>query len=622
MLKKKIFIFEELNFIFVLLAIFQRILGRKVYFLYLIKIWQNKKSINFLKTIGIKWLNSQDINYAEMNETWSDVPNLQKDFGNLIDELDINRVLKKKLISMGASPNDLKCVILSKMQEPFRSFCYIDKYINILKKNEEDSFTIVTRYPDFFKEVLEKKIKNKAVLLNFHYFYYTAFFLKIILSKISLKKKKNFLNQKKTHNTEKNDFKKFKNIFLPHEGIFYGSFYKKDHFYSKKINSNLTPEKILHFSTSNESLLNEKTIEFYNKNKIINLDLNLLGKVSFKEIVITALSFVSKYYFFSNNSFQSIFFFLHLWLLIKKSLNQLSSIPNAENIFFGYDQVSSRELGLACRIKRIKTIAVQERNISTWQGLLFLILDHYYVANKDVEKYINDNQIGTIKNVKSIGPLRSDLINEVNINQSVKIEKNVMVLDINSSKNFYDNGIQFHSNWKHNYIFLSDILKLSKKNPDINFIIKGKNYDFMEIEYFDDLIKDIKQSTNLNLYKDLENSAYNLLKKTALTISAPTSMIDEILFKNRSIIIHEIVAGYPSTLFNYGSNLKNIITKNYQELENKFNLWKYDPKKFNENIIKDTNMFFPADRFKTKVYDLLHKNLENDLNYYDSSNTE
>ena len=45
-------------------------------------------------------------------------------------------------------------------------------------------------------------------------------------------------------------------------------------------------------------------------------------------------------------------------------------------------------------------------------------------------------------------------------------------------------------------------------------------------------------------------------------------------------------------------------------------------KEYNKNIIEETTTFFPADRSKTKVYDLLHENLENDLNYYDSSQPE
>ena len=48
MFKNKIFICEELNYLFLPLAILQRIIGRKVYFLKLTKAWQNEKSIKFL----------------------------------------------------------------------------------------------------------------------------------------------------------------------------------------------------------------------------------------------------------------------------------------------------------------------------------------------------------------------------------------------------------------------------------------------------------------------------------------------------------------------------------------------------------------------------------------------
>ena len=60
MFKNKIFIFEELNYLFLPLAILQRIIGRKVYFLKLTKAWQNEKSIKFLESIGLRWLNYQD----------------------------------------------------------------------------------------------------------------------------------------------------------------------------------------------------------------------------------------------------------------------------------------------------------------------------------------------------------------------------------------------------------------------------------------------------------------------------------------------------------------------------------------------------------------------------------
>ena len=144
----------------------------------------------------------------------------------------------------------------------------------------------------------------------------------------------------------------------------------------------------------------------------------------------------------------------------------------------------------------------------------------------------------------------------------------------------------------------------------------------MNIPYFRDIKKIIEKSPNIKLYEDKNNSAYDLLDKVALTISAPSSIIDELLFKERSIIIHETVDGYPSKLFKYGKSLKNLITKNYDELEVKFNLWKENPKKFNEDIKIEANNFFPINRTKNSVHDRLQKHLEDDLNFYDSVNSK
>ena len=114
MLKKKIFIFEELNFFFLIIAIFQKIIGRKVYFHRLAEMWQNEKSINFFKSIGLVWLNLQDLEVSKIKENWSQAVDLQKEFGNFLDNLDIFNFLNKKLISLGCGPNDLKCLVLSK----------------------------------------------------------------------------------------------------------------------------------------------------------------------------------------------------------------------------------------------------------------------------------------------------------------------------------------------------------------------------------------------------------------------------------------------------------------------------------------------------------------------------
>jgi len=107
----------------------------------------------------------------------------------------------------------------------------------------------------------------------------------------------------------------------------------------------------------------------------------------------------------------------------------------------------------------------------------------------------------------------------------------------------------------------------------------------------------INESSNVELYNNQNNSFFDLIKKTKITIARHTSLNDELLFKKRPVIIYD-VAGYPSAYFNYG---KNIIVSNYNELEIRFNLWKEDPRKFNENIISDISRYFPLSMSKKSL---------------------
>ena len=178
-------------------------------------------------------------------------------------------------------------------------------------------------------------------------------------------------------------------------------------------------------------------------------------------------------------------------------------------------------------------------------------------------------------------------------------------------KFFYKNGRNESNNWRQNYIFYDNILKLAKKNKNIKFVIKGKNYDFVNIPYFDNIKSLIREISNVKLYDDKNNSPYELIKKTKLTIARYTSLVDELLFKERPVIIYG-TGGYPSTFY-YDENL---IVKNYEELEIKFNKWKEDSNKFNENIVNESHKYFPNKKTEVNVHNILHSYLEKEFKYY------
>ncbi len=592
---------------------FFKLLGQKVYFINLPKIFRNKKSINFLKLIGLNWLNFQEYRIQEAASIGKDAMLLQKDLSSYIDKINIANYFTEILLKKGCHKNDLKSFALSKTGIFCRDFCTLISFIDYLKKDEKNKFIIIGQFPHILKKVFNNKIKGKAKLFNIISFGYILIVFRDMFIKILLSISKKF-NKKVIFTENKSiDLKKFKTIFFPHQGIYYGSMYKKDHFYSKEINSNFYHSNILHISSGN-IINNSLTKEFYKKNNITEIDFNSLGKISLKEVILESLKIIPRFYFFSKDNFQTIIFFMGLWFSIKQSLLRLDSLPNAQSAIFGYDLLSPRDIAIACEIKKIKTVSTQERYLSVWESDSFFILDHYLTINKKAEEQISTEHLGSIKKMKSIGPIRSDLIindtdKKKNISNSV-----VLVLDSHSHINYYQNGLRKFANWYDNYLFYQDILELSKKNKNVNFIIKGKNYNFMDISYFSNIKKLINESSNIEVFKssNQNNSAYSLIEKSVLTISRHTSIVDEILFKKLPLIIYDS-AGYPSTFFNYG---KSLVVKNYNQLEEKFNLWKKDPFTFQKNILNETNQYLHTHKPDDKVYDFLHDYLKKEFKYY------
>ena len=294
---KKIFIFDELNYFLLINAIILRILRQKVYFLRLKKVWQNEKSIKILNFLGLNWLNFQDYEIKKTAEISRDVVSLQNKLGNYIDSLNIANELKTILQKKGCSENDLKSFALAKASAPLRKFSEIMKFIDLLQKDRKNKFIIISQFPSFLNQLLKKEVKNKALILNLYSFNPIFLIFNLFLKKVKYKIKK---NENKIKNNL--DIKKFETIFFPHQGVYYGDIYKKDQFYSKKINSNFYPSNILHLSIGDQKLNNDLTNEFYKKNKITNIDFVSLGKVSssFSVLLFFLLKLGLKFFNFSS----------------------------------------------------------------------------------------------------------------------------------------------------------------------------------------------------------------------------------------------------------------------------------------------------------------------------------
>ena len=202
-----------------------------------------------------------------------------------------------------------------------------------------------------------------------------------------------------------------------------------------------------------------------------------------------------------------------------------------------------------------------------------------------------------IKNKYEIGPIRLGKHyeylenNDKYKNQLPNYKYRVLVLDFHSVSGFYQNGRCFSNNWKNNLKFYQDILSLCTSFPQAHFMIKGKNYDFINIPYFSDVVNQIEEAPNCMLVKDYEKwTPYTSVAVSDIAIALHTSLGDEMLALGKPVIFYEYVR-FASEFYDYGSD---VIAYNYFQIEKKLKNYFSKPVKYNKDLIS----------IKTKTYSL------------------
>ena len=154
-------------------------------------------------------------------------------------------------------------------------------------------------------------------------------------------------------------------------------------------------------------------------------------------------------------------------------------------------------------------------------------------------------------------------------------------MDWNSQEDWYDNGRLFNGNWKANLNFYKTILHLAKNNRDVLFLIKSKNYLWLEIDFFKELVSDFKKIENVEILSDqMKWTPSNCIKSTDFGIALMTSLADEMLIFDKPVIIFES-DDFPSCILDYGPD---IISKNFEDLSTKVQKIKSDLKFYNDKL--------------------------------------
>jgi hypothetical protein len=395
-------------------------------------------------------------------------------------------------------------------------------------------------------------------------------------------------------------------IYFPHQGIFYGNLFAKDHFYSASEHSPFWPAKILHVELDDSVSLNQRTTKYYRDRHITNINWSSLRlnksnllKAEFEFGIDCARSM------FRGFDFDLLITYLSLVWSTQQALQRIKGMKSLRIVLVGYDILFPQSIALACRLANVKTIAVQERMLASWiMGPL--LLDYYFVMGASVGQYLRAHAPPQCR-VEEIGPIRLKDHRLAQVPKFIdEVRKSydfvVLALDYHSESHWFSGKNAIANNWRNNMLFCDHVIELCRRFPKAYFLLKGKNTNFVKIDYFKDKVAQMRAQQNLLLLEDQDVwTPFTSVAAADIAVARHTSLADEMLALGKPVIFDDF-DGFPSKISDYG---RQFTALNFAQLQDKLNQFFSDPTGYTK-MIKSicSNLYcapdFPVDKVLQK----------------------
>jgi len=508
------------------------------------------------------------------------------DIDNYVDRVFHKLVSKKTLkpfyrFFSGIKNPDIKIKIY------FRSFIKMEFDANVslihwLEQSKYRNHTIISmldinRLGKEYWKLSKLKVFHLPIISRNKLFTLKKLILGILNFILNYNKIKNKANHKQREDKKLN-LRMFKVMFFPHKSVFYGDLFLKDHFYSKDKTSSFHPKNIIHLEYSDIDIEKTKArYEEYFGLKPFYVDLHSLIDINKEQIYINILNCIDKAFIKSIiKSKISLVTVLRMASLYYGYLYFSNSIKGFENVkiaLVGYDVLLPISLSLALESNGVKTIACQERFVQPFNNKYDYILDTNFVASKYISSIIQQKRENSIyaTNTIPMGLLRSDKLFTQKMDTSGESDrKQIIVFDYHVINQYNYQICQPVLNWKNDHYFRKEILKLAKDFKDYDFIVRGKNIEWTNIAYFNDILDQWNNTPNITLDADYSEfyRSYELCNKSDLIIARHTSIADECISKGFEVIIHDYGINYDRYIRNYYPKIPGInFCHSYKELK-------------------------------------------------------
>ena len=411
-----------------------------------------------------------------------------------------------------------------------------------------------------------------------------------------------------------------KNIaFVVHKGLSYGSkdyvLFNKSLYYSDDKNSPLNKYNILHLDYSN----------FSSPEKNINWVCLKKTKVNRVKIFFTTLLTCIKT-FYLIRSWQT---FLG-WILCIQQYNAyikycevVKKFKNLKIAIIDYDCLCPKTLILAFKKSNIKTVATQERFITTfYTSYSNVLLDTYYTSSEYTANFVKNSKYYNIKNIIPVGQYRSDYIslykNGAGPEEISKARNNgkkiLIMLGHHSLDYWFESYIHPFLNWTAQLNFLEDCIRLSQNLSNTHIILRYKNLAWSTNKYFKNILSRIEDCKNITISSNYKEShySYKLCAKADLIIAKHTSLADECLVNEIPVLFYEYTHNMQKLVLDIPNYLPSkLICCNFEELYQKSKSVLFSDSNNLKEEIKELNKTIYYVREKGNVKNKIIKQLEN-----------
>jgi len=354
----------------------------------------------------------------------------------------------------------------------------------------------------------------------------------------------------------------------------------RDCFYSKDINSPFHPSNILHLTFSTRADISQETpyIKKYlgvddfeyrllPAGNLSLLDLYKVVKFSFQ--LLFKVRWIERLHF--STKITLLFPLISMYFIFMSYRNSMTRYKNASIALIGYDMLLPQGLALSLEHYKIKTIAIQERFIITFLNSWPYILDVQLTISDFTSSYLKSNNMSSIGETIPVGFFRTDhffdKIEQVEHLRVVVLDYHVE-LDDECQRKFYP-----VVNMVNDIRFREEILDLAESHPNVEFIFRGKNCDWLKSEFHQKVIDRVNSIKNVNVDSDSNKKfrSYHLCASADLIIANPTSLAEECASAGMNVIVVDYGINYTHSLSRwFPESMQDYYCHSFEELKEMF----------------------------------------------------